>query len=193
MQVLQEELTTYERHRKELLQTALGKWALIHKDKVLGTFDTRSDAVVQGYQQLGNVPMLVKEVVIVEKPLQFGGGLMNIRPLSAEYEHVHQRLFAFDNVPEPQKQQAWDRLLEWDHLVRIRSEHDLPAPWIFANESGTIEFEWEMPSRSLMLRLTSNGVFEYLKTQQLEGDDVTEEGIVSSAVVDDLLLWVCGA
>jgi hypothetical protein len=65
--VLQEELETYRKHKAQLLQTAAGKYVLIHKDQVLGTFDTQADAVHQGYRQLGNVPFLTKKVEAVEE------------------------------------------------------------------------------------------------------------------------------
>jgi hypothetical protein len=66
--VLQEELETYRKHKPHLLQTAARKYVLIHKDQVVGTFDTEEDAVNQGYRKLGNVAFLVQRVEAIEKP-----------------------------------------------------------------------------------------------------------------------------
>lgn len=67
-QILDLELDTYQRHRNELLGKAEGKFVLIHGDRILGIFDSRNDAIRQGYQSVGNVPFLVKQIVKVEIP-----------------------------------------------------------------------------------------------------------------------------
>jgi hypothetical protein len=63
--VLEIELQTYEAHRGDLLHL-VGKWVLIHGDKVAGTFDREQDALRAGYSSFGNVPFLVKQVTSVE-------------------------------------------------------------------------------------------------------------------------------
>jgi hypothetical protein len=68
VQVLDEEQKTFEEHLPELLGTAAGKWVLIHDREVLGTFESRRDAINQGFRTLGNVPFLVKEVTAVDLP-----------------------------------------------------------------------------------------------------------------------------
>lgn len=75
---LQKELEIYEAHRDELLGTAEGKYVLIGNGEVLGTFVCEADAIDQGYQRLGNVPFLVKQVVRVEVPLRFFSGLVKL-------------------------------------------------------------------------------------------------------------------
>lgn len=72
-QVLETELKTYGRHRDHLLGTAEGKFVLIRNDQVIGVFDLKMDAIVQGYQQFGNVPFLVKQIVKIETPQNFIG------------------------------------------------------------------------------------------------------------------------
>ena len=69
--LLETELATYERMRPELLAKHEGAYALVHKDRLVGTFESRRDAINGGYQQLGHVPFLVKQVVEVEVPLTF--------------------------------------------------------------------------------------------------------------------------
>jgi hypothetical protein len=68
---LETELKTYEQHRDRLLGKQEGKYVLIHKDQVIGVYDSKMDAIAQGYHQFGNVPFLVKQVLKVESPEEF--------------------------------------------------------------------------------------------------------------------------
>ena len=65
------ELKAYEQHKNELLATARGKFVLIRGTEVLGVYDSKMDAIAQGYKQFGNVPFLVKQIVEVETPQNF--------------------------------------------------------------------------------------------------------------------------
>lgn len=76
--VLDRELETYERNREQLLATSEDKFALVHGDSILGTFDSEMDAISQGYQRLGMVPFLVQQVVRVEVPLNFVSNQLGI-------------------------------------------------------------------------------------------------------------------
>jgi len=76
MEMLEKELATYESHKEELLKTGKGKYALIKDDKVVGTFDTASDAVHQGYESFGLTAFLVKEIVEVDTPQNFTSNLI---------------------------------------------------------------------------------------------------------------------
>ncbi len=69
--VLERELQTFEEHREELVGTSRGKFVLIHDGDIVGTFESKKDAIGVGYRTLGNVPFLVKEVVPVDTPLDF--------------------------------------------------------------------------------------------------------------------------
>jgi len=71
MPSLDTELKTYEQNRDNLLGTAEGKFALIYNTQVIGTYDSKMDAISAGYQQFGNVPFLVKQILKVEAPLNF--------------------------------------------------------------------------------------------------------------------------
>ncbi len=77
-QVLGTELKTYEQHRDHLLGTAEGKFVLIRNDQVIGVYDSKMDAITQGYQKFGNVPFLVKQVVKVEAPQNFVSNLLGL-------------------------------------------------------------------------------------------------------------------
>lgn len=76
--VLEVELKTYEQHRDKLLGTAEGKYVLIRDDQVVGVFDSKMDAIAQGYQRFGNVPFLVKQVLRVEVPQSFALSLLRV-------------------------------------------------------------------------------------------------------------------
>jgi len=77
-EVLSEELKTYEARRESLLGSHEGKFALIHGEEILGTFDSQMDAIAWGYRELGNVPFLVKEVLKVGIPLSFVSKLLGV-------------------------------------------------------------------------------------------------------------------
>ncbi len=75
---LEQELSTYQKSRDELLAHSEGKWVLIGGDRVIGVYETQMDAVSQGYRELGPVPFLVKEIVQVEMPEVFVSNLLAI-------------------------------------------------------------------------------------------------------------------
>ena len=68
---LEAELLYFNAHRTEFLETAAGKFALIKGESLIGMFDTEASAIRRGYETLGNVPFLVKQVTEVDIPLSF--------------------------------------------------------------------------------------------------------------------------
>ncbi|MBI4606448.1 MAG: hypothetical protein HY721_31165 [Planctomycetes bacterium] len=76
--LLDEEIKTYEQHRDELIGKAEGKFVLIRGGAVVGVYDSKMDAIRQGYQQFGNVPFLVKQVLRVEPPQSFVSNLLGV-------------------------------------------------------------------------------------------------------------------
>lgn len=75
-QILDTELKTYKQHHDALLGTAEGKCVLIHGDEIVGVYDSKMDAIAQGYREFGNVPFLVKKIVKIESPLNFTSHLL---------------------------------------------------------------------------------------------------------------------
>ena len=71
MTILAKELDTYQLHREELLGRAKGMFVLIKSDRIVDVFVNEEDALRRGYEELGNVPFLVKHVLEVELPLNF--------------------------------------------------------------------------------------------------------------------------
>ncbi len=77
-QILRRELQTYDRNRDQLLGKAEGKFVLIRDDQIVGIYESKMDAIAQGYRQFGNVPFLVKQVVKIETPQNFVSNLLGI-------------------------------------------------------------------------------------------------------------------
>ena len=75
---LDQELSFYEAHKGRLLREAEGKFVLVHGEEILGIFESEEEAISQGYQELGNVPFLVKQIVPVEEPLVFHSSLLDL-------------------------------------------------------------------------------------------------------------------
>jgi hypothetical protein len=76
--MLDVELKTYEQNRDQLLGTAEGKFVLIHTNQIVAIYDSKMDAIATGYQQFGNVPFLVKQIVKVETPQNFTSNLLGV-------------------------------------------------------------------------------------------------------------------
>ena len=74
--VLEAELETYERNRETLLADSGGMFVLIKTGDVVGVYETKNDAIAEGYRRFGNVPFLVKRVVESEAPLNFTSNLI---------------------------------------------------------------------------------------------------------------------
>jgi hypothetical protein len=78
VQVLEKELQTYEANRQKLIGTSKREFVLITGSEIAGVFDTHIDAIRQGYDEYGNVPFLVKQVLEVETPQNFTSNLLGI-------------------------------------------------------------------------------------------------------------------
>ena len=65
------ELAAFAANRERLLVESPLKYALVHGEDIIATYDTQGDAIAEGYRRFGNVPFLVKQVVPVERPASF--------------------------------------------------------------------------------------------------------------------------
>lgn len=77
-EILELEIQTYEKNRNKLIASSEGKYVLIHKDEILGVFETQNDAIIQGYNELGNIPFLVKQILTIESTLDFVSNLLGV-------------------------------------------------------------------------------------------------------------------
>jgi len=77
-ELLATEIKTYHENFDSLLGTDEGKFIVVHGNRILGSFDSQLDAIKWGYQELGNIPFLVKQVVKVEAPLSFVSNLLGV-------------------------------------------------------------------------------------------------------------------
>jgi hypothetical protein len=76
--ILDAEIKTYEQNLDHLLATAEGKFVLIYDSRMIGIYDSKMDAIAAGYQQFGNVPFLVKQILRIEAPLNFMPSLLAV-------------------------------------------------------------------------------------------------------------------
>ena len=75
-ETLKNELETYEAQKSELIGKSRGKFVLVKDNRIIDVFETKIDAIRQGYERLGNVSYLVKQVVEVETPQNFTSNLL---------------------------------------------------------------------------------------------------------------------
>jgi hypothetical protein len=76
--LLMTELETYKAHKSELLAKSKGKFVLIKDDQIIGVFDSHKEAVRYGYEHLGIVPVLVKEIKEIDTPLRIFPALRDL-------------------------------------------------------------------------------------------------------------------
>lgn len=68
---LEQENAYFEAHKAELLKLHKGQMALIHGDRLLGTFARFEDAYSAGFSQIGNRPFLIKPIEEGAATIQF--------------------------------------------------------------------------------------------------------------------------
>ena len=72
------ELATYAKHRDELLATDAGRYVLLYKDQIAGIYDTEMDAIDDGRRRFGLVPIFVKQIVEVERPIRLTSSYLKL-------------------------------------------------------------------------------------------------------------------
>src|SRR5579862_9748276 len=66
------ELKTFDALLPQLLESDLGRWALIKEAELRGVYDTENDAIKVGYQTYGNQPFLTRQI-LEHQPILFYG------------------------------------------------------------------------------------------------------------------------
>lgn len=73
---LERELATFKEKLPELLAADAGKYVLIHGEDVSGVWETKTQALEEGYRRFGLEPFLVKRIVANETPIFVPRGLV---------------------------------------------------------------------------------------------------------------------
>ncbi len=78
VEILEKEQKTYASNKNELIGKSKGKFVLIKDDQIIDVFDSKIDAIRQGYERFGNVPFLVKQIVELEIPQNFTSNIIKV-------------------------------------------------------------------------------------------------------------------
>ena len=62
MNELQTEIAFYEAQQEQLEETAFGKWVLIHREDIIGTYDTFQEAALDAAQRFETGPYLIRQI-----------------------------------------------------------------------------------------------------------------------------------
>ena len=76
MKLLEEEVATYEKNKDILVEKANNKFVLIKKSEIIETYESKEDALKEGYKRFGKEAFLVRQIVPIEMPLQFTSNLL---------------------------------------------------------------------------------------------------------------------
>lgn len=71
---LETEIETFNALLPTLLETDLGRWALIKGTDLRGTYDTENDAISVGYQTYGNKMFLTRQILEHQPELFYNFG-----------------------------------------------------------------------------------------------------------------------
>ena len=74
--VLDREMATFQANLPALLEKDAGRYVLIHGERVVGIWDTKAEALEEGYRRFLFEPFLVHPVVAHEKPIFVPRGLI---------------------------------------------------------------------------------------------------------------------
>lgn len=76
--LLKEEIETYNKEKKRLVEQSNGKFVLIKGNSIVDVFESQIDAIKIGINKFGNTPFLVKKIEEVETPQNFTSNLMRL-------------------------------------------------------------------------------------------------------------------
>ena len=108
------------------------------------------------------------------------------------WQHAYDRIHALPNVTPEMRERAWKWLGTWRDLVSHHHRFSLPAPFVFANDFGQVELEWETPRGELLLRLFPADQFQYCLVLHTPQGESEEEGTLGVGEVCQLLSRLLG-
>ena len=62
-QLFAREIAVFERLLPQLLETDLGRWVLIKEERFVDAYDTRPDAVADGFREFGNDAFFTRQIL----------------------------------------------------------------------------------------------------------------------------------
>ena len=77
--LLKEEIETYGREKKRLVEQSNGKFVVIKGKSIEGIFESQNDAIKHGINKFGNSPFLVKRIEEIEIPQNFTSNLIGVK------------------------------------------------------------------------------------------------------------------
>lgn len=78
VELLKEEIDTYNKNKPMLLEKYSGKYVLIKGNTILDAYDTQKDAIKVGIDKFGNTPFLVKKVTEIEETQNYTSRLIKL-------------------------------------------------------------------------------------------------------------------
>ena len=69
MAALSDEIAAYERMRNDLEADHFGRWALVHQEELIGTYDSFESAADEAVERFGEGPYLIRQVGILAPSL----------------------------------------------------------------------------------------------------------------------------
>lgn len=79
MATLRNEIAAYERMRNDLELDHLGKWVVVHDEKLIGAYESFETAADEAVQRFGRGPYLIRQV----------GAPPLVLPASVRYRPIH--------------------------------------------------------------------------------------------------------
>ena len=73
---LDREMATFQANLPALLEKDAGRFVLVHGEQIVGTWDTKAEALEEGYRRFLFEPFLVHPIVAEEKPIFVPRGLL---------------------------------------------------------------------------------------------------------------------
>lgn len=75
-ELLKEELETYWKNKKKLVDESNGRYVLIKGTSIIGIYESEKDALQDGITRFGNVPFLVKKIEEVEQVQHYTSNIL---------------------------------------------------------------------------------------------------------------------
>lgn len=103
---------------------------------------------------------------------------------------AEKRLFSLETPSVAALEYAWMWVGVWAAEYEHRTGKPMRRPFIFANEEGDIEFEWEEGERWLCIRIAEMDAYDYGTTYHAIEDEREHEGACRMVTFPTYIEWV---